>query len=488
MRSRSLLAALLAFLLALNAAIANDASSFGVSIVGVAAAARSVIKWLPYQKRWIKDKSRFKIALKARQLGYTWATCYEVVEDCVATPNQRWYYLSTNEARAKEAIADMERFARLLKIVVEHVVEEVVFEGETFKALVIRLPNGSAITGLPANARTARGVHGNLVLDEFAHHQDPRDIWTAVSPVVTRGFRIIVLSTPRGKGGKFYELWEHGGDLWSRHKTDIYEAVAQGLKVDIDELRRLINDPDAWAQEYECKFVDEAHAWIPYELIDAAEDRGASLVMTAGFVPVGPLWLGIDIGRTRGLTVFNLNEQIGDVHWTRQLQRLKGVPISDQIVAARPLACLARRTCIDKGVFGLAIFEALEKELGPSRVEGVALNAKVKEALAVDLKQAYEDKRLRNPVDPELRLAVHSVKRVTTVAGNVRFDAEVSDAGHADEFWAQALALMAASGAGEPFRYERVTTRPAASAFRRTRFDVSSFGGLDEDDDEEEIG
>jgi phage FluMu gp28-like protein len=374
---------------------------------------------------------------------------------------------------------------------VAHVVEEQVYEGEIFKALVLRFPNGSSVTGLPANPRTARGVHGNLVLDEFAHHQDPREIWIAVSPVVTRGYRIIVLSTPRGKGGKFYELWEHGGDIWNRHKTDIYEAVEQGLKVDIDELKKVINDPDAWAQEYETKFVDEAHAWIPYDLIDAAEDRGASLVMAAGFVPVGPLYLGIDIGRTRGLTVFNLNEKIGDVHWTRHLQRLKGVPISDQIVAARPLARQARRTCIDKGVFGLAIFEALEKELGPSRVEGVQLNAKVKEDLAVKLKQAYEDHRLRTPVDPELRLAVHAVKRVTTIAGNVRFDAEVSDAGHADEFWAQALALMAAETSAAPFAYERVTTRPAASAFRRTRFDARSILGLDEDDeddDEEALG
>jgi len=269
---------------------------------------------------------------------------------------------------------------------------------------------------------------------------------------------VIVLSTPRGKGGKYYELWEHGGDVWSRHKTDIYEAVAQGLKVDLDELQKIIGDPDAWAQEYECKFLDEAHAWIPYELIDAAEDRGASLVMEAGFVPAGPLYMGVDIGRTRGLTVPLILEPIGDVHWCRHLQRLKNVPISDQIEALKPLARRASRTCIDKGVFGLAIFEALEKELG-SRVEGVQLTAQVKEALAVDVRQVYEDKRLRMPVDPALRLAVHSVKRVVTVAGNVRFDAEVSDAGHADEFWALGLALLAGKTPATPFTYDTVRTR-----------------------------
>ena len=39
---------------------------------------------------------------------------------------------------------------------------------------------------------------------------------------------------------------------------------------------------------------------------------------------------------------------------------------------------------------------------------------------------------------------------MTTVAGNPRFDADRTEAGHADEFWAHALALHAAEDVVQP--------------------------------------
>jgi len=39
----------------------------------------------------------------------------------------------------------------------------------------------------------------------------------------------------------------------------------------------------------------------------------------------------------------------------------------------------------------------------------------------------------------------HAIKKTTTAAGNVRFDAERSDIGHSDRFWAKSLARMASA-------------------------------------------
>lgn len=437
----------------------------------------SVIKFLPYQRRWVKDRSRFKICLKARQTGYTFATAYEVVEDCLRHRTD-WYYLSTNENRAKDAMAEMQRFAAVLKVAVELLVEDFTWDDGKCLQLTLVFPNGSRIVGLPANPDTARGVHGNVVLDEFAFHKDATAIWRSLYPVLTRGYRVIVLSTPNGKAGKFYQLWTHGGSRWSRHETDIYKAVAEGLRVDIDELKAGMNDPDGWAQEFELKFLDAAHAWIPYELLDAAEDELATIELPAGFSPAGPLWGGVDIGRTKGRTVIYMFEQIGDVYWTRKMQVMHRTPFRDQEHAIDAVLPMCQRLCIDKGVQGLVIYENLERKHG-SRIEGIQLNNQIKESLATKLKQAYEDRRLRNPVDRELREDVHSVKAITTIAGNTRFDAKVDEAlGHADRFWAQALALHASSE--EVVKAEvHVIERSVTGSLH------SQFGSLHDDDDED---
>ena len=56
-----------------------------------------------------------------------------------------------------------------------------------------------------------------------------------------------------------------------------------------------------------------------------------------------------------------------------------------------------------------------------------------------------EDHRLRLPYDPLVRADLRAVTKTTTAAGNVRFTAERTREGHADRFWALALALEAAS-------------------------------------------
>ncbi|WP_238590339.1 hypothetical protein [Candidatus Williamhamiltonella defendens] len=38
---------------------------------------------------------------------------------------------------------------------------------------------------------------------------------------------------------------------------------------DIADMRAALNDEDAWAQEFELQWLDEASAWLSYELIDS---------------------------------------------------------------------------------------------------------------------------------------------------------------------------------------------------------------------------
>ena len=87
--------------------------------------------------------------------------------------------------------------------------------------------------------------------------------------------------------------------------------------------------------------------------------------------------------------------------------------------------------------------ESLEHEFG-ARVEPVTFTAAVKEDMAYRVKRRMEQRLDLIPEAPEIARAFGAVKKLVTVAGNTRFDAERTDLGHADEFWAKALADLAA--------------------------------------------
>ncbi|MGI0014235.1 MAG: hypothetical protein ACREBU_12460, partial [Nitrososphaera sp.] len=107
-----------------------------------------------------------------------------------------------------------------------------------------------------------------------------------------------------------------------------------------------------------------------------------------------------------------------------------------------------QRCALDASGLGAMLAEELAAKWG-ARVEPVVFTAAIKEALAVRVKRLLEERRLKIPYDPAIRAALGSVKRYVTAAGNVRFDAERTDlSGHADHFWALALALHAAEEPG----------------------------------------
>ena len=103
-----------------------------------------------------------------------------------------------------------------------------------------------------------------------------------------------------------------------------------------------------------------------------------------------------------------------------------------------------RRCCIDSTGIGAQLAEEAREKFG-SKVEEVTFTGAVKEDLAVTVRRKFEDRQVRIPPDRDIREDLHSVKKFTTAAGNIRFDSERTELGHADRFWALALAVHAAS-------------------------------------------
>jgi len=415
-----------------------------------AATTPSVFRLLPYQQRFLADRTRFKIGLWSRQTGKSFTSAMEAVLDCAETPGTLWVVLSAGERQALEWMQKAKLIAEAYGLVSEMIGDK--FQAD-FAQLTIRFPNGSRIIGLPANERTARGYSANVILDEFAFHDDSRGIWRGLLPSITRQDgkgrerRLIVLSTPNGQSNVFYELWARHPEF-GHHKVTILDAVADGMKADPEALRHAI-DPDGWQQEYLCEFIDEASALLTYEMIAACESQSpfGSTDPAAEIPPGAPLYVGMDIGRKRDLTViWTLQSPFGsDVHYTVEVRVLEKCPFRDQleILSAILRNPHVRRCCIDSTGIGAMLAEEAQRLYGVYRVEAVQFTQASKEEMATGMLRAFQDRTVRIPHAPEIREDLHKIRKVTTAAGNVRYLADRDDAGHADRFWALALALHA---------------------------------------------
>ena len=299
------------------------------------------------------------------------------------------------------------------------------------------------MTALPSNPDTARGFTANVVLDEFAIHQDSRRIWAALFPVISRkGLRLRVLSTPNGRNNKFYEIMTAGDSVWSRHVVDIHQAVADGLDRDIGELRAACADDEVWAQEYELRFVDEATSWLSYDLIAAVEhpDAGQPAKYAGNLC-----FAGNDIAARGDLWVAWVWEVIGDVLWTREVRELRRASFAehDAVIAEIMLRYRVARLAMDQTGMGEKPVEDARRRY-PGRVEGVLFTAGVKLALATVGKAAFEDRRVRIPAgDPALRADLHKLRKIIGPTGIPRFVAESDSGGHADRAWAAFLGIAA---------------------------------------------
>ena len=112
----------------------------------------------PYQRRWVQDDSRFKIAMFARQCGKTFTSTLELALDCARAEalgqRRRWVILSRGERQAREA---MNEGVKLHLRAMQAGFRE--FESDfsaSVRALFVSTSPSSCATVLPASAGETR--------------------------------------------------------------------------------------------------------------------------------------------------------------------------------------------------------------------------------------------------------------------------------------------------------------------------------------------
>ncbi len=435
---------------------------------------------LSYQRAFVDDAARFKLWLASRQIGKSMGMAAEAVRDCAAKPGDMWVVLSAGERQALEFMEKAKQWAEAFQLAVSDYVENRGQSEALMRSAEIRWGNGSRMIALPANPSTARGYSANLILDEFAFHDDPDAIWRGIYPSISNPlkgqFKLRIASTPNGKGNKFFDLWDKPNG-YSKHRTTIHDAKAGGLPIDIDALRAGLDDPEGWAQEFECEFLDGSNVLLPYELIALAESADAT---EAGDLKPGlaSYFVGIDFGRQNDPTVCWVLERQADILVTREVLVLRGVDTPDQLEILRSRIECARRVCFDYTGPGVGLGDYMAKAYGRwhpeghefGRVELCTFTAAFKRDLFPKLRRAFEaPTKLRVPISRAVREDLHAMQQVVN-NGQYNYWAPRTREGHSDRCTALALAVRAAGdGATAAGRFSTVRSGRAARAGRAIR-------------------
>ncbi len=436
---------------------------------------------LVWQRDYLADESRLKFAVASRQSGKSHVGALEDVIDSQKRKTLS-VILSAGERQSLEVLEKVRMHTQAIGAALDSV-EDTYFRDTSLLQHTAKYANGSRIIALPANPDTARGYSANVRLDEFGIIKDSRAIWAALVPSITRGYKLRVTSTFKGTDNEFYKLGRklglHLGERpaaqpvqahgWSGHWVDIHMVAEQarrcpdlGLKVDPEELRRAVDDEDIWQQEF-CNIpMEDGSAYIPLELIMAAESELASLDWDGR--PRPGLCAGFDVARKGDGAVIAIGEEVEDVTIVRGMIWMLHMKFADMRKIAEGVAEVVEasggRFPVDATGIGAQIAEELHDkypcvepvqfgssvETGARDGDGKAVKRPVKEAMAAEVKIRLEERRLRLPESERVRRAVQAIKRYIGPTGAIRLDAARTGQGHADEFWAIALMVAGLTG------------------------------------------
>lgn len=145
--------------------------------------------------------------------------------------------------------------------------------GDGDNEISLLLPRESRIVGIPGREETVRGFSSvNLMVMEEASRIHP-ELYQATRPMLAASNGdLLMMSTPWGKQGVYYDAWQNGGARWTRYtvKTDESPRISREF---LEEEREVLG-AEYYAQEYECVFTDSAHGVFDVQALVASIRAG----------------------------------------------------------------------------------------------------------------------------------------------------------------------------------------------------------------------
>jgi len=232
------------------------------------------LKLDPWQKDFLATEGD-KILCCGRQVGKSVIAARDAAEYALKHSNKQVLMIAPTERQAYEL------FDKTLGYISEKSFSKIKKGKDRPTKHKINLTNKTTIhclpTGLSGTGIRGRTIH-RLYVDEAS--RVPEEVWTAITPMLlTTAGDLILLSTPFGRQGYFYRIWNNPDNSFTKFETtsqDVMENRPIGdswtklqrekaleyLKREREEMSTL-----QFGQEYEGKFIDELRQFFPTELI-----------------------------------------------------------------------------------------------------------------------------------------------------------------------------------------------------------------------------
>lgn len=425
--------------------------------------------FLPYQRDWIDQTSRYAVYLKARRIGITFAEAFWSFQRRL-TEKVDHIFCSANSDTAKEFINYVRQFARTANVVLG---EEIISE-DAFQTERVTFPNGARIIVVSSNPTALRGLGGDVTWDEAAFHENAEQWYAAAAPVVMWGGHFHIISTHNGSGTVFNQVVkdsEAGRNGFRLFKTTLQDAVDLGLaervpgdhhdiadqaerrKAYIANVRSTCLNDAIFDQEFNCIVMGAASM-----ITDAAYDKCvlSSYQVSREHLPnmkFGPLFAGVDVGRSKDTTTIAVIEQGIDpkappkfsrVYRTILVKTIRNTPFASQYEMIAAILPKVRKSLVESNGIGAGLAEQLSNNF-PGRCYSWNTTAQNKGISCERFAGWVAQERLALCGDKDVKEDTLAMKRVISDKGKISYEGQ-SAYGHADAFIALSLALEAAEG------------------------------------------
>jgi len=214
----------------------------------------------PWQERVMTSPSKRMIFCCTRQAGKSTTAALIALHRALFYPGSTILVVSPTQRQSDLLFKKITEFYKLVP-------DQPKLQEDNKRSMTLR--NGSWIVSIPGSEDTIRGYSNVdlLIEDESAKVAD--EVYYTVLPMlaVSNG-KLILMSTPFGRIGHFFEEWHNGGDQWERVKITAHECPRITAEF-LEEQRRTMGD---WwfTQEFLCEFGDTMFSLFKYDDIMAA--------------------------------------------------------------------------------------------------------------------------------------------------------------------------------------------------------------------------
>ena len=414
---------------------------------------------LPYQRKFFQDRRKRKIWLSSRQVGKSLTIAAMLVCAALQKKNGLSLCISTGARAANEIISKCALWAEAVQMMTDGAI--------TYSASAekVSFSLGSRVLSLPSSTDGAnlRGFTASMVaIDEACYVSNLDQILQAIAPTLTRdnNAQLVFTTTPAGKNSQFYKIYEKAldDDEWLVQKTTIYDAVEDGLKVDVKSLMKLCPDPDIFAQEYECQWAASSSSLCKSEDLDFKDMQEESSSRD--------VLLAVDVGVKHDKTAMAVGKEIDGVLNVVECTVLDKMPFEKQLKAIQAVEAKyhVKAGVIDANGVGYGLAEMVSKQCS-RLIKPYTWSQKTKanahEMLRTDIlthKIAFPESVKQQVIDDFER-----VQKTITDSGKAVWTAKHDKTGHAD--LATAIAMLDDLWHKKPANASIIQTAPIPSVF-----------------------